>query len=80
MIGPIPYPITLHEDSIAAISICNNSTSKGRVKHIELKYLKTKEYFRNNMLKVSKVDSKTNQQLADFLTKRLNEKFFNHKI
>ena len=76
IIGPISYPLTLFEDSTAAISICTNSTSKGRVKHIELKYLKIKEYFQHNILKLIKVNSKNHEQLADFLTKPLHDKEF----
>lgn len=74
IIGSIEYPLTLFEDSTAAMSISTNSTSKGRVKHIELIYLKTREYFRENILKVQKVNSKQNEQLADFLTKPLGDK------
>ena len=75
-VGNVVYPITVYEDSSAAISISNNLTSNSRVKHIELKYLKMKEYVRNGLLKTIKVTSEN--QLADWLTKALPEKLFVH--
>ena len=74
-IGSVQYPLPLYEDNMAAISQCTTtSTSKSRIKHIELKYLKTREYFRNNILSVHKID--TTDQLADCLTKPLTETLF----
>jgi len=68
------YPITVYEDNNAAISCNINKTSKSRLKHVELKYLKVKEYVENKILDLVKVGTKS--QLADNLTKGLpNDQF-----
>jgi hypothetical protein len=73
-IGPVQYPITLLEDNNAAISQCTKLSSKSRLKHLAVKYLKVKEYFQTGLLRIEKVD--TQNQLADCLTKPLSEKVF----
>jgi hypothetical protein len=69
-----PFPIVIYEDNNAAISQCLSTCSKGRVKHIELKLLKIREYFQNGVASVNKVG--TARQLADILTKPVSEKAF----
>lgn len=52
------------------LSIC----SKGRVKYIELKILKIREYFCNEVVSISKVS--TAEQQADILTKPISREVF----
>ena len=66
-ICPFEYPITIYEDNIAALRKCKNSANKGRLKSIELRYLKVIEYVKCGLLSVKKIKSKS--QLADILTK-----------
>lgn len=73
-LASVQYPISIYEDNNAAISISYNSTSTSRTKHIELKYLKKREYIQNNIIKIVKTESKN--QLADCLTKPLPEDAF----
>lgn len=70
-LGTVEYPIQMYEDNNAAISISYNTTCSSRIKHLELKYFKKREYIRNGILEMVKVDSK--DQLADCLTKPLPE-------
>jgi hypothetical protein len=70
----IEYPIRVYEDNIAALRKCNSNVSKGRLKYVEQKYLKTREYVTQGIIKIVKVDTKA--QLADCLTKPLNEDLF----
>jgi hypothetical protein len=69
VLGVQPCPIRVYEDNNAAISFNTNLTSKSRMKHVELKYHKVKEYVENKVLELVRVDSK--DQLADCLTKGL---------
>ena len=68
------FPVTLYEDNNAAISISTKSTKKSRVKHVELKFLKVREYVSNKMVKIVKVASEN--QLADIFTKGLKNEVF----
>lgn len=74
VMGPVKYPITVHEDNIAALRKCSSTTGKSRLKHIELIYFKVREYVQNGLIKVKKIDTKN--QLADILTKPLLENDF----
>ena len=74
LIEPVTYPISLFEDNSAALRKCTSTTSKGRLKHIELTYLKVREHFRKKLIKAIKIDG--TKQLADILTKPLTEKSF----
>lgn len=73
-LGTVPYPVQVYEDNSAAISICYDTTSTSRIKHVELKFLKKREYIRKNLLKIVKIG--TDAQLADCLTKSLPEELF----
>lgn len=73
-LGTMTYPITVYEDNSAAISISYDTTSNSRIKHVELKYLKKREYIRKKILKIVKINSKW--QLADCLTKALPKELF----
>jgi hypothetical protein len=78
ILGVELYPITVYEDSNAAISFNINKTSKSRMRHVKLKYLKVKEYVENKVLHLVKIESKN--QLADCLTKGLaNENFLEQR-
>lgn len=68
-ITPVPLPVELYDDSTTAISLATKTTSKSRVKHLELKYLKIKEYLETNILQAVKISS--SEQLADCLPKGL---------
>jgi hypothetical protein len=73
-LGKLLLPVTLYEDSNAAIGSCSKTTSKSRVKHMELRYLKIREYVQNDVLKIVKVESQ--HQLADILTKGFSNETF----
>jgi hypothetical protein len=73
---PVAYPIKVYEDNVAALRKCENTVSKGRLKHLELKYLKVREHFREGLLTPEKIEG--TKQLADILTKPLlKEPFIN---
>ena len=74
LIKPVTYPISLFKDNLAALRKCTSMTSKGRLKHIKLTYLKVREHFRKKLIKAIKIDG--TKQLADILTKPLTEKSF----
>lgn len=48
---------------------CLFTTSKSRLRHVERKYLKIREYVRDHKLDIIKIGTKN--QLADILTKPL---------
>ena len=73
-LGESFFPVTLYEDNTAAISISTNVTKKSRVKHVELKYLKVREYVNNKLLKIVKIG--TENQLADIFTKGFSNEVF----
>lgn len=70
----IQYPILVHEDNAAAIVQCEKTSSRGKLKHIDQKYLIKQELFENNILKAVKIDTK--EQLADILTKAVSTTLF----
>ena len=74
LIEPVQYPMSLYEDNSAALRKCTSTTSKGRLKHIELTYLKVREHFRRKIIKAIKIEG--TKQLADILTKPLTDKTF----
>lgn len=74
VVFPVQYPIVVYEDNIAALRKCNSSCAKGRLKHLELKYFKVREYVKENILKIVKID--TGSQVADILTKPMLEQGF----
>lgn len=63
----IEYPVRIHEDNTAAIqnSVC--SSQKSKLKFIELRFLKMKEYFESGLLVATKIE--TRKLLTDALTK-----------
>lgn len=67
----IEYPVKLYEDNSAAIQNSVGTFHKSKLKFVELRYLKMKEYFESNILKAIKIE--TDNQLADILTKPLLE-------
>lgn len=73
VIGPIPHKyIKVAHRLLAFVTI---QSWRVKLNTFELKYLKTREHYKNNILKNVEVDSKT-QQAADFLTNSLLVKEF----
>jgi ribosomal protein S8/transposase InsO family protein len=66
----IRLPVTLFEDNTGAISQCEKTSSRGRLKYLEQKLLEKQELFERKILKTTKID--TNDQLADVFTKPLS--------
>ena len=56
-------PATIHEDNFAALQQSHNNVGRGRLKHVELRKLKIREYVRENLLKVTQI--KSTDQVAD---------------
>lgn len=70
----IKTPLELRIDNISAINLSKNPVSHGRNKHIEVRFHFLKDLV--NKEKISVVHYKTNNQLADGLTKAVkNERF-----
>jgi hypothetical protein len=42
------FPATLYEDNFAALQQSQNSVRKGKLKHVEIRYLKIREYINEN--------------------------------
>lgn len=63
------FPVTIFEDNSGCITQTVKTTSRGRLKHLEKKYLDYQKHFENKEFKAVKVDTKN--QLADILTKPL---------
>ena len=68
------FPITLHEDNSGCITQTIKTTSRGRLRHIEKKYLDFQKLFESKLLLAKKVTS--SKQLADILTKPLPTETF----
>jgi hypothetical protein len=66
-------PLVLNNNQ-SAIALTKNGKEIDRAKHIILKYLKVREYFRNNIFELKYVQSEHN--LADLFTKGLPRKQF----
>jgi len=49
------FPATLYEDNFAAMQQASTRVSKGRDKHLDVQYLKIKEYVLNKLLKIKSV-------------------------
>ena len=56
-------------DNLGAIHTSNNPTSAGRSKHIEIRFLKIREYQKQHRLEVKHISGVTNA--ADILTKAI---------
>jgi hypothetical protein len=63
------YPIVIYEDNQSAIQIANNPIHSNRTKHIEVQYHATREYVKNNQIKLKYLQ--TNDMIADAMTKSL---------
>jgi hypothetical protein len=68
------FPATLYEDNFAAMQQASTNVGRGKLKHIEICYLKIREYISKKLLKVEQVS--TVNQLADILTKPLLQQTF----
>ena len=66
--------VKVYEDNTACISITESENFTPRTKHITLKYHWFKQYVRNGLFKIEHIS--TLGQLADLLTKPLNETSF----
>ena len=60
-------PIVIFEDNQSTIKFSNNTTFKGRAKHIDLRYNFVREAIRNKLCTIKYCD--TNMMIADMLTK-----------
>jgi len=63
------HPVTFYEDNYAALCQATTKVSKGKLKHVELRYFKIQEYVENGFITIEQVQ--TDEQLADLLTKPL---------
>ena len=73
----IPAPtVTILCDNTSAINILKYPVLHSRTKHIELRYHFHRELVESGTLQISYVSTK--DQLADFLTKPLDQKRFIH--
>lgn len=70
----IKYPVKVYEDNTGAIGNSASTSHKSKLKFIELRYLKMKEYYASKLLVAIKIESA--KQLADILTKALLESKF----
>lgn len=78
LLYPVQLPITLYEDNVGALRHCHLSASRGRIKHLELRYFKVQEYVNERLLCIQKVSSA--DQLANILTKPLLETQFSKML
>ena len=62
------------EDNNSCISLATSEKFSPRTKHIALKYHHFRSYVKNNIIEILPIDTK--EQLADILTKPLDEKLF----
>lgn len=63
------HPVTFYEDNYAALRHATTKVSKGKLKHVELRYLKIQKYVENGLIKIEQI--RTDEQIADLLTKSL---------
>lgn len=66
---PTIFPIPLHEDNSACVTVCEKTISRTRLNYLDKPYLLVRELFEQNKLKPVKVTSK--EQIADIFTKPL---------
>ena len=72
---------TTWEDNRSCIKVAENPKFTPRTKHIALKYHHFRQFVLNKMIVIKPID--TTEQLADILTKPLNEQQFaylRHKL
>ena len=74
LLGITEFPIHAYEDNKATYENCIANVSKGRLKHVETVYFKVKEYEERKIIELKLVG--TCEQLADILTKPLEEKLY----
>lgn len=70
VVDSIERPITIFCDNSAAVFFSNNNKRSSMSKNIDTKYLKVREYVKEEKLQVSYI--KTGQQLADPFTKAIS--------
>ena len=64
-----PEPVTILVDNKSAISLCKNPVHHDRSKHIDLRYHFIRDCVEEKKINVEHI--RTNEQLADILTKSL---------
>lgn len=74
--APQPAPTILFCDNISAISLANNPVFHARTKHIEVDYHFIRDYIKSKYIQVHHI--RTEDQLADILTKPLSSKRHQH--
>ena len=67
-------PTMFHEDNLGCLKCSEDPVLHGRMKHIDIKYHKIKEFVANKTAKLIYVA--TNRQIADLLTKALPKATF----
>ena len=67
-------PTLFHEDNMGCIQCSEHPVLHGRMKHIDIKYHRLKEFVQNGDCKLVYVDTK--RQIADLLTKALTKSIF----
>ncbi|KAK9035028.1 hypothetical protein V6N11_077079 [Hibiscus sabdariffa] len=80
LVDSISRPLKIHCDNLAVVFMANNNKSGSRSKHIDIKYLATKERVKENKVVIEQHIS-TEQMLADPLTKGMPpHKFKDHAV
>ena len=74
----IKLPLVVYCDNQAAIAQLSNESSSGRSKHMDLRLKFVQDLVKKNKLKIDYV--KTDEQLADFLTKPLTTQVFKRGV
>ena len=64
------------EDNASAIAVATSPKFTPRTKHIALKYHHFRQHVTNNSIRIKYID--THEQIADILTKPLEEKSFQY--
>ena len=68
---PVQLPVSLMVDNTSTISVITNRSTKSKLKHIDVKYFKIREYVDSHLIAIHHIP--TDQQVADIMTKPLDK-------